>query len=287
MRATQVTAPVTWHGEGPFWDAARKRLLVVDMLAGTIVDLASFEHPARYGVGSPVAAVVRRRAAGGYIVATERGFTLFDEDFAVERRLPDVFSDSTRRLNEGGCDPQGRFYCGSMAYDEAQGAASVYRLQADGSASTVLRGVTISNGLQWSLDGSLAYYIDTPTRRIDVFDFDGSDGSFHDRRPFARIEDGIEGWPDGMAIDADGGLWVALWGGGAVLHYDASGRQVDRVEVPGVTNTSAVAFGGAGRDTLYITTSRQHLADGAEPGAGSVFAAQPGVRGAPLHDFGG
>lgn len=287
MRATQVTGPVTWHGEGPFWDWVGNRMLVVDMLAGAVVDLAAFDRPSRYDVGSPVAAMIRRRARGGFIVATEHGFTLFDEEFTVERRLPDVVSDPAIRLNEGGCDPQGRLYCGSMAYDETPGAASLYRLEPDGLASTVLKGVTISNGLQWSQDGSLAYYVDTPTRRIDVFDFDGSDGSFHERRPFARIEDRIEGAPDGMTIDADGGLWVALWGGGAVLRYDSSGRWTDMVEVPGVTRTSAAAFGGPERDTLYITTSRQGLADGAEPQAGSVFAVQPGARGVPLHDFAG
>lgn len=287
MRAEQVTAPVTWHGEGPSWDRVGQRLLVVDMLAGAVVDLASFERPRRYDVGSPVAAVIRRRASGGFVVATEHGFSLFDEEFSLDRRLPDVLTDPGIRLNEGGCDPFGRFFCGSMAYDATPGAAAIYRLEPDGTTSVALTGATISNGLQWSADGSLAYYVDTDTRRVDVFDYDGTDGSFHDRRPLVAIGDDVAGSPDGMTIDADGGLWVAFWGGGAVRRYDQTGALTAVLDVPGVTNTSAAAFGGHDLDTLYITSSRQHLPDDAEPQAGAVFAAQPGVRGVALPDYAG
>jgi sugar lactone lactonase YvrE len=262
-------------------------MLLVDMMAGAVVDLSSLESPRRYDVGSPVAAVVRPRTGGGFVTATERGFALFDENFTFEGRLPDVVDDGGIRLNEGGCDPRGRFYCGSMAYKETPGAGTLYRLEPDGSVSTALEGVTISNGLQWSHDGSLAYYIDTPTRRVDIFDFDGSDGSFHNRRPLVELGDDVAGAPDGMAIDADGGLWVALWGGGAVRRYDAEGTLTEVVDVPGVTHTSAAAFGGPELGTLYITSSRQHLPEDAEPQAGAVFAVQPGVRGAALHQYAG
>lgn len=287
MKAEQVTSPVTWHGEGPFWDDAGRRLLVVDMLAGAVVDLASFAQPRRYDVGSPVAAVIRRRTSGGFLVATEHGISLFDEGFALVRRLPDLLDDPAIRLNEGGCDPAGRFFIGSMAYDQTPGAASVYRLDPDGSTRTALTGVTISNGLQWSLDGTLAYYIDTPTRRVDVFDVDPVDGSLNDRRPLVRLADDVTGYPDGMTIDAEGGLWVALWGGGEIRRFDPSGALTEIVDVPGVTHTSAAAFGGPDLDTLYITSSRQHLADDAEPQAGAVFAVRPGVRGTVLPAHGG
>lgn len=287
MRAEQITAPVAWHGEGPFWDDAGQRLLIVDMLAGAVVDLASFAHPRRYDVGSPVAAVIRRRDEGGFIVATEHGFSLFDEDFARVERLPDLLDDPAIRLNEGGCDHTGRFYIGSMAYDSTPGAAALYRLDPDGSTHTVLTGVTISNGLQWSLDGALAYYIDTPTRRVDVFDVDPSDGTLRDRRPLVRFGDDVAGSPDGMTIDSEGGIWVALWGGGELRRFDPSGALTEVVEVPGVSHTSAAAFGGAELDTLYITSSRQHLPDDAEPEAGAVFAVRPGVRGVPLPSYAG
>ena len=287
MRAEQITAPVTWHGEGPSWDRVGQRMLVVDMMAGAVVDLSSLTHPVRHDVGSRVAAVIRRRSRGGFAIATEHGFSLFDEGFALERRLPDVLDDPGIRLNEGGCDPAGRFFCGSMAYDGTPGAAAVYRLDPDGSTSVAFDGVTISNGLQWSLDGSLAYYIDTPTRRVDVFDYDATDGSLHDRRPLVVLGDDVDGSPDGMTIDADGGLWVALWGGGAVRRYDAAGVLTEVVDAPGVTHTSAAAFGGADLDTLYVTSSRQHLPEDAEPQAGAVFAVRPGVRGTALPDYAG
>ena len=287
MRAEQLTAPVTWHGEGPCWDPAGNRMLVVDMTAGAVVDLSSLTEPTRYSVGSPVAAVVRPRVGGGFLVATEHGFSLFDDGFRRERELTQVIDDPALRLNEGGCDPAGRFFCGSMAYDETPGAASFYRLDTDGTASVLFDGVTISNGLQWSLDGSRVFYIDTPTRRVDVFDYDVEAGTFHNRRPLAELG-GLEGSPDGMTIDADGGLWVAFWGGGAVRRLDPdTGAVTAEVEVPGVTNTSACAFGGEALDTLYITSSRQGLDDDAEPQAGAVFAVQPGVRGVPLHAFAG
>jgi sugar lactone lactonase YvrE len=287
VKAEQLTAPVTWHGEGPCWDPVGRRMLVVDMLAGAVVDLSSLTAPDRYAVGSPVAAVVRPRAGGGFIVATEHGFSLFDEGFRLQRELAQVLDDPAIRLNEGGCDAAGRFFCGAMAYDETPGAAAFYRLEPDGTASVVFDDATTSNGLQWSLDGSRAFYIDTPTQRVDVFDYDAADGSFHERRPFADVS-ALSGSPDGMTIDAEGGLWVAFWGGGVIRRLDpVSGAVTAEVEVPGATHTSAAAFGGESLDTLYITTSRQHLPDDAEPQAGSVFAVQPGVRGVALPSFAG
>ncbi|MGN6127232.1 MAG: SMP-30/gluconolactonase/LRE family protein [Humibacter sp.] len=297
MRSEQVTDPVVEHGEGPVWNAATGRLLVVDMLAGDVVDLGdpgrggpsartSAPEPTRHHVGSRVAAAARPRASGGYVVATEHGFHLLDDGFRIERELPDVVEDARIRMNDGGCDPQGRFYCGTMAYDEAPGAGALFRLDPDGTTTLVFDEVGISNGLQWSADGASAYYVDTLTDRIDLFDFDGRDASFHDRRPFAII-DPEHGHPDGLAVDAEGGVWVALWQGGRVHRYDSTGELTAVVEVPGVTNTTAATFGGDDLGTLYITTSRLGIPPGAEPAAGAVFAVEPGVAGRPLHLFAG
>lgn len=287
MKAEQLGAPVTWHGEGPCWDPVGQRMIVVDMTAGAVVDVTAPGGPIRHQLRSEVAAVVRPRRAGGFLVAGQHGFDLFDADFGFERELAEVLDDPKLRLNEGGCDAAGRFFCGAMAYDETPGAASVYRLEPDGQTSVAFDGVTISNGLQWSLDGTRAFYIDTPTHRVDVFDYDVTDGTFHDRRPFAVL-DGVSGSPDGMTIDAEGGLWVAFWGGGIVRRLDPESAAItEEVEVSGARNTSACAFGGEALDTLYITTSRQHVADDADPEAGAVFAVRPGVRGTPLHAFAG
>jgi sugar lactone lactonase YvrE len=292
MDAEQMTDPVTFHGEGPIWDPERGRLLIVDLLRGDVLDLGDPRATRRTGADFPrhhvgsVAAALRPRAGGGFVVATEHGFALFDRDFVLERRLPDVVMDARIRMNDGGCDPQGRFYCGTMAYDEQHGAGTLFRLEPDGTTGVAFSGVTISNGLQWSADGGTAYYIDTPTQHIDAFDYDGGTGAFSNRRHLAEV-DPSQGHPDGMTVDAEGGLWAALWGGGRVHHYDPAGNLIDVITVPGVSNTSAVAFGGSDLDVLYITTSRQGIADGEEPTAGAVFAVSPGVRGRILPVFAG
>ena len=173
-----------------------------------------------------------------------------------------------------------------MAYDERPGGGAVYRVTPDHQVIELLSPVSISNGVQWSADGTRVYYIDTPTRRVDVFDVDPETGAWSGRRVHIHV-DGTPGYPDGMAIDEDDGLWVALWGGGAVNHYDATGRLVETISVPGITQASSCAFGGDGRDVLYITTSRQGLPDDQEPSAGAVFAVHTGSRGAVASEFAG
>jgi sugar lactone lactonase YvrE len=281
--AEQITDRVAHHGEGPVWDPATGHLHFVDMLAGDVLTLRADAGVDRAHVGS-VAAVWRPRSAGGGIVGVERGFALVNADGVIDT-LPAVFTDPAIRMNEGGCDPQGRFYCGTMAYDETPGAGTVYRLDPDGSVATVLSEVSISNGIVWSLDGQTVYYVDSPTRRVDAFDFDAATGTFANRRPVVAIE-AVGASPDGMTIDAEGCLWVALWAGSAVHRYTPEGRLADVIELP-ATQVTACAFGGAELDTLYITTSRQALADGEQPAAGALFAAVPGVRGVPVLPFAG
>jgi sugar lactone lactonase YvrE len=283
-RATQVTDPITFHGEGPYWDPQASRLLLVDMLAGAVVALAD-GGPERHEYGG-IAAVIRRRTASGFVLAVERGFQLLGDDLEPVGEPIRVFDDPAIRMNEGGCDPQGRLYVGTMAYDTTPGAGTLYRLDADRSVTPTLTGVTISNGLQWSADGGTAFYNDTPTRRVSRYAFDAAAGTFGDRTTVVDLEDGA-GSPDGMAIDADGGLWIALWGGGAVRRYDPDGTLTETVEVP-CTNVTACTFGGDDLRTLYITTSRDGLSeDEVEPEAGSVFAVEPGVRGAQPHPWAG
>jgi sugar lactone lactonase YvrE len=278
--ANQVTEPCTEHGEGPFWDSAQGRLLVVDMLRGAVVAVdTTCGGTRRYELGG-VAATIRARRSGGYVVANERGFRLYSAGFVPDGPTVPAFDDPAIRMNDGGCDPQGRFYCGTMAYAETPAAGTIYRLDPDLSVHQVLTGVTISNGLQWHADGRHVYYNDTPTGRVDRYDFDPAAGTFGNRTTFATI-DPDQGAPDGMALDAEGGVWVALWGGGAVHRYDASGALTERIELP-AAQVTACTFGGA---TLYITTSRLGLGEAAEPAAGAVFAAETGVRGAPQHAF--
>jgi len=280
----QLTEPCTFHGEGPYWDHRGGRLLFVDMLAGSVVALSPSGDLTRSTAGS-VAAVVRARRDGGFVVGVERGFVLTDESLAVIETLPPVFDDPAVRMNEGGCDPQGRFYCGSMAYEGTPGAGTLFRLDADRSVRTVLSGVTVSNGIQWSADGGTVYYNDTETGRVDAFDFDGDTGQFSSRRPFAVI-DPEDGAPDGMTIDAEGGVWVALFGGSAVRRYDADGVLSEELRLP-ASNVTACAFGGQAGSTLFVTTSQQGVDTSEEPTAGAVFHAEVGVAGGRVHDFAG
>ena len=283
-KAEQVTAACAEHGEGPFWDSAGGRLLFVDLERGAVLALTDGGAVDRHEIGG-VTAALRARRAGGYVLATKRGFRLLSPALAPVGGEIAAFDDPAIRMNDGGCDPQGRFYCGSMAYDFTPGAGALFRLDPDLSVHRVLSGVTISNGIHWHRGGRLVYYADTMTGRVDVFDFDPGTGEFSGRRVFATIDDGF-GLPDGMAIDEDGGVWVALWQGGAVHRYDESGRLSERIEVP-VHLTTACTFGGPDRATLFITTSRQGLGASAEAAAGAVFAIRPGVRGGELPAFAG
>lgn len=184
-------------------------------------------------------------------------------------------------MNEGGCDPDGRFYCGSMAYDQRPGGAALYRLDPDGSTRVVLEGVIVSNGLDWSPDGARAYYNDTATYRVSVFDYD-RDAGLTGRRTLVETT----GRPDGLTVDAEGGVWVAISNGGAVHRYTPEGALDAVIELP-VTKVTACAFGGPDLDQLFITTSRENLPPGREPLAGALFRAIPGVVGLPTREFAG
>jgi sugar lactone lactonase YvrE len=281
-RAEQLTDAVAYHAEGPVWSEHWGGLRWVDMLAGDVLHLASDGTVERLHVGE-VAAALRPRSGGGAVIGVERGFALENPDGAVES-LGQVWSDETVRMNEGACDPDGRFYCGSMAYDKRPGAGAVYRLDPDRSVRVVLEAVTVSNGLEWSPGGSHAYYNDTDTHRTDVFDYDAQSG-LTGRRTFVEVPADV-GRPDGLAVDAEGGVWVAINRGGAVHRYTPEGNLDAVVEVP-ARKVTACTFGGQQLDQLFVTTSREDLQPGEDPLAGSVFRADPGFQGLPAREFAG
>jgi len=282
MRAEQITDPVACHAEGPVWSARWGGLRWVDMLAGDVLSLLPDGTIGREHVGT-VAAVIRPRAGGGMVIGVERGFALEDPGGNL-RTLGELWTDDSVRMNEGGCDPDGRFYCGSMAYDQRPGGGAVYRLAPDHSVGSVLDNVTVSNGMDWSPDGSRVYYNDTATGRTDVFDYDRASG-VSGRRPFVDLtSEGLR--PDGLTVDADGGVWVALFNGGAVRRYSPGGKLDEVIELP-ARMVTACTFGGERLDQLFITTSREGLEPGADPLAGSVFRASPGVVGMPVREFAG
>lgn len=285
MTVELVAQHDVYHGEGPVWSSSWNELRWVDMLAGDVMSLDwGSGVVSRTSVGS-VAAVVRPRREGpGAVVALEHGFALTDGPLDQLRELPTILSDPGVRFNEGGCDPDGSFYCGSMGYDAAPGRGTLYRMDTDGSVSVVIDSVTISNGFGFSPDGSIAYYVDTPTRRIDVMDY-SSDRGLHSRRAWVSVPPQY-GRPDGLTVDADGFVWVAFMGGSAVRRYSPAG-EVDRVVELPVTQVTACAFGGPDLDQLFITTSRESLAPDDEPLAGALFRAEVGVAGLEPLPFAG
>jgi sugar lactone lactonase YvrE len=282
MLAEQLTGPVAHHGEGPVWSERWGGLRWVDMLAGDVLALRPDGAVDRRHVDS-IAAALRPRRDGGAVIGVARGFALEAPDGTLTT-LPPLWPDTGVRMNEGGCDPDGRFYCGSMAEDRTPGAAALYRLDPDGSTHVVLEHVTISNGIEWSPDGSLAYYIDTPTLRVDVFDYDAERG-LASRRPFVQFEES-DGHPDGLTVDAEGGVWVAMNHQGAVRRYAPTGELSAVIEVE-PRQVTACTFGGGALDRLFITTSREGLSPGEDPKAGSLFVADVGVLGRPVREFAG
>jgi sugar lactone lactonase YvrE len=279
MRAEQLTDALCYHGEGPVWADAWGGLRWVDMLAGDVLTLRADGSVDRLHVGD-VAAFVRPRTAGGWVVATERGLARADEADALPTPWFDLWDDPSVRMNEGGVDGEGRLWAGTMGYDRVPGSARLFRVDADGGVTTVLPGVTISNGIDLSPDGRLAYYDDTPTGRTDVFDV--VDGELVDRRPFVTHD---VGHPDGLTVDAAGNVWVALNGAGRVRCHAPDGEVVDEVELPVRLVTACTLGGPDGRD-LFVTTSREDL-DDPEPEAGALFRARVAVPGVPVRAFAG
>jgi len=209
-------------------------------------------------------------------VALERGFGLLDEPGSGgdPRSLGELWSDETVRMNDGGCDPAGAFWCGSMAYDATPGRGSLYRLAPDGSVATMLSGVTVSNGLCWTPDGARAYYVDSHTGGIDVLTVDLDAPAVTSRDRFVDVEGGT---PDGLTVDVEGGVWVALWGGSAVHRYTPDGALDIVVRLP-TTHPTACTFAGPELDELWITSSE--MGAGASDGrAGALYRCLPGVRG--------
>jgi sugar lactone lactonase YvrE len=279
VQVEQVTGVVAYHGEGPVWSPRWGGLRWVDMLAGDVLALGSDGSIERRHVAQ-VAAGLRPRRGGGAVIGIERGFALEDPDGTI-RPLDEVWGDPSVRMNEGGCDPDGRFYCGSMAYDQREGAASLYRLDPDGTVHLALEGLTVSNGLDWSPDGTLAYHNDTATHTIAVYSYD-RDAGLTGRRTLAALEYR----PDGLTVDAQGGVWTALSDGGAVRRYTPEGELDAVIDVP-ARKVTACTFGGESLEDLFITTSREGLQPGDDPLAGALFRAAPGVRGLPVREFAG
>lgn len=292
--SSPLATPLPFHpnrlGEGAIWHARSARLLWVDIDGHSV-------HGYEPDTGRTLTALVgesagtvvptRRREV---LVALQRGFAFLDltgarlTPFPVEPLLP-----ATHRFNDGKCDSAGRLWVGSMSATAEPGVGALWCLHPELRAESRRAGLTIPNGITWSRDGRTLYHIDSPTRRVEAFDFDPFSGSIVSPR-LVRKFTAADGYPDGMTLDAEGQLWVALWDGWRVVRLDAAtGATLAEIELP-VQRPTSCAFGGPALDTLYITSARIDLSEAElarQPLAGSVFVAQPGVVGLPANEFAG
>ena len=275
-------------GEGPVWDARVGQLLWVDIPNNTLftTDPASGETTRR-NLGRAVG-IVLPRAAGGYVAAMQDGFYALDGEAAPELIAPVDADNPITRLNDGEIDPQGRFWAGTMGWQAEPEAGALYRLDTDGTVTRMLEGVTISNGLGWSPDGTRMYYVDTPTMRVDMFDFDPVNGDITNRREFVTIQHG-GGRPDGLTVDSEGAVWVATWPGYGVHRYLPDGTLDAVIPLP-VSNVSSIELGGPDLRDAFITTAWELLSEeehAVQPLAGSLFRTRVEVPGQARVPFAG
>lgn len=299
-RATPASAEVYILAEGPVWDGIRERVLWVDINAGHVLagELRGGQivETERLSFPGTVGAVVCS-AAGDLLVAGPRSLLTVPANSTRRAESPTtadfgpalIPADKNSRLNDGGCDPTGRFLVGSLALDdlheerqeERQNDEQLLRIESSGQITVIDDDLTLSNGLAWSPDGTWFYSIDTIPGLIWVRSYDSQSSQCGERQVFLKISDGH---PDGMCVDAEGNLWVAIWGAGEVRCYSPAGAPLATVEVA-APNTSSVAFVGPGLDTLLITTASEQLSAtqiGRYPNSGKLFTVNVGVTGAPV-----
>lgn len=284
FHARPVSAERHELAEGPVWDPARSRLLWVDIqaaavLAGELHD-GQVRRTAEHRFEGTVGAVVPA-ADGRLLVAGHQELLVTDADAVIRGRVRVVPAEVDSRLNDGGCDPAGRFLIGTMALDDRTGEERLSRLEDDGSLTELDADLTVSNGLAWSPDGTRLYSVDSAPGVVWVRGYDAATGAVGDRRRLLAIDAGT---PDGMCTDVVGNLWIALFGAGQVRCYAPDGDHLATVHLDAPDPTS-VAFVGPDLDRLLITTAQHELSDeerAAHPDAGRLFLVDVGVRGRPV-----
>jgi sugar lactone lactonase YvrE len=286
-----VTSHMCMLGESPVWDARNQRILWVDIPQGKIHQF--FPENKKHKVVSvgQMAGAICLTTSGGIIGALQHGFATVDLENGNIRHIEDPeFHLPGNRFNDGKCDPMGRFWAGTMAFTNKAKAGNVYVLEQDLSVSLKIKGVGCSNGMAWSLDHTAFYYIDTPTKKVVAYDFDATTCMISNKRAVIDFTQ-LEGYPDGMTIDTDGMLWVAMWDGWKVLRCDPNtGNLIQSVSLPVAKVTSCV-FGGENLQDLYITSAREGLTEEElyhQPLAGCLFVAKKtGATGLLAYEFNG
>lgn len=281
MKTEIVVEAKALLGEGPAWDMKTQTLYWVDILEkrvhaneGILTQLDDF-----VGCLAP-------RRNGHLLLGMRSSFADLDPASGRLTTLASLEESPHNRMNDGKCDPAGRFVAGSMDMDEKEPSGSLYSF--DGTnIRRLLDGIRISNGLAWSPDHKTLYYIDTPTREVRAFDYDLSNGQIANPRTAVTIPDGL-GWPDGMTADSTGNLWIAMWGGAQITRWDPrSGQLLDKIPLPALQTTACI-FGGRDMNELYVTSARVGMSQAdlnKYPLSGSLFKVTTAESGMPTFEF--
>ena len=267
-------------GEGPFWDSKKSRLHWVDIIGEKIIsqNLDGSNIHALEVDGNPGCVVLSDE--GTMVAGVDNQISSFDGGGNLLKVLADTKEGSGLRFNDGKCDPTGRFWVGSMDRKEKNKLGSLYSWNSVEGLVNREQGVTVSNGMGWSPDNSLFYYIDSPTREVSVYDFDLSTASINNKRRFISFTE-EDGFPDGMTIDNEGRLWIAFWGGSKIMCVNPDSKAIEEVVNFPVSKVTSCAFGGEKMDRLFITSAKVQVNEEDEPMAGKTFVVSPGVKGQP------
>ncbi|MEY2424733.1 MAG: hypothetical protein QOI61_305 [Actinomycetota bacterium] len=274
-------------GEGPRWDERTNELHWVDIERGEIHRLhhGTGEHRV-VTIGQSVGAAVPLREGSGWIAGVREGVAVIGYDGEVRRTVRVDAERPSHRMNDGACDTAGRFWTGTLDEDHGPPSDALYRVDHDLAVQTVVEGIGLSNGLAWSPDDSAMYRVDSAAGVIFRTEFAAESGTLGAQAPFVVV-DQTDGEPDGITVDAEGGVWVALWDGWALRRYSPAGELDAVVPVP-VARPTSCTFGGTDLATLFITTARTGLDDDAlrdQPWAGHVLSCTTGARGMPTNYF--
>jgi len=278
-------------GEGPVWDKRQKRILWVDIINGEVHSFYPDTNQHQTCKVAHMVGAIALMKTGGLIAALNDGFASIDLNSGAIHFMSEVETHLPgNRFNDGKCDPAGRFWAGTMSISSIPCAGSLYALEKDLTVKMKLDGITCSNGIAWSPDHKTLYYIDTPTMQVVAYNYDIITGNIKDGRTVVTISKG-EGYPDGMTIDTEGMLWIALWDGWKVARYNPlTGEQLHEIILP-VSRATSCVFGGDTLNDLYITSAREGLSEAdlnEQPLAGSLFVIKKtGYKGMDAFEFDG
>ena len=275
-------------GESPMWDENEGVLWWIDIYKPTLNRFDPERGRNEEIVLNQNIHAIAVRREGGIVGSFERGIGFLDPASASIDTLTDPIGEVEAKFNDGKCDRDGRFWTGSMSNDWVTPVGCLFRFDSDGSVRTMDSGFNLSNGMGWSLDNRTMYFTDFGQSTIFAYDYDAATGGIDNRRNFVVIPED-EGRPDGMTVDADGCLWVALWDGWAVARFDPSGKRIEKIPMPVMRPTSCM-FGGPELSTMYVTSATMMLTEeqlAEQPLAGALFAVDTGCRGRVEPKFAG